>query len=330
VGNPDSPMVSVVVAIVSDTTGHTDTAHLEPCLSALIEQSVGVGPTNEIIVPYHPAVEGIERLRSRFPTVRFLKVTDLRSYTGQHNSREHHDELRARGMAEANGEIVALIEDHAIPAPDWIARLAEAHHDPVAAVGGAIENGIDRPLNWAVYFCDFLRYQNPLPEGESFNVSDANVAYKRKALESVRAVWQEVFGESSVNEAMRARGEKLVLAPLAVVSQHRRGLRLRGALQERYVWGRSYAATRAKLAGTRRRLFWAVFAPALPLLMLTRMTLMAWRKRRTLGAFVKALPLIAALSVSWSCGEFIGCLTGRPHSGGETAEALVRGSRGTS
>ena len=104
---------------------------------------------------------------------------------------------------------------------------------------------------------------------------------------------------------------------------------LRAALQERYVWGRSYAATRAKLAGTRRRLLWAVFAPALPLLMLARMTLMVWGKRRTLDAFVEVLPLIAALSLSWSCGEFIGCLTGRPHSGGETAEVfLVRGSGG--
>lgn len=327
-GNPESPVVSVVVVIVSDTTGHADTAHLEPCLSALMQQSVG--PANEIIVPYHPAVQGIERLRSRFPTVRFLKVTDLRTYTGQHNSREHHDELRARGLAEANGEIVTLIEDHGIATPDWIARLAEAHHYPVAAVGGAIENGIDRPLNWAVYFCDFLRYQNPLPEGETFTVSDANVAYKRTALESIRTVWQEVFSESSVNEAMRARGERLVLAPLAVISQHRQGLRFRAALQERYVWGRSYAATRAKLAGTRRRLFWAVFTPALPLLMLARMTLMAWRKRRTLGAFVEALPLIAALSLSWSYGEFIGCVTGRPHSSRETTEALVRDSGGAS
>jgi hypothetical protein len=132
------------------------------------------------------------------------------------------------------------------------------------------------------------------------------------------------------HDELRARGEKLVLAPLAVVSQHRHGLRLRAALQERYVWGRSYAATGAKLAGTGRRPFWAVFAPALSLLMLARMILMAWGKRRTLGALAEALPLIAALSLSWSCGEFIRCPTGRPHSGGETAEALVRGFGGAS
>ena len=29
---------------------------------------------------------------------------------------------------------------------------------PYAAIGGAIENGIDQLLNWAVYFCNFGGY----------------------------------------------------------------------------------------------------------------------------------------------------------------------------
>src|ERR1700681_5044734 len=103
--------------------------------------------------------------------------------TGRSGSREHHDELRARGLALARGYIVALIEDHGIPAPDWCAQILESHRQPFAVVGGAIENGIDRPLNWAVYYCDFLRYQNPLQEGTSAFASDANVSYKRSALE---------------------------------------------------------------------------------------------------------------------------------------------------
>ena len=184
VGNP---ALSVVVAIVSDTTDRPDVSHLEPCLAALTQQSGA--PAMEIIVPYHPSVDGIARVRERYPDVRFMEVADLRTYTGQGGSREHHDELRARGLAVARGTIVALIEDVGLPAPDWSASVVEAHRQPFAAVGGAIENGIDRPLNWAVYFCDFLRYQNPLPEGESAIASDANVSYKRAALESIRPVW---------------------------------------------------------------------------------------------------------------------------------------------
>jgi hypothetical protein len=322
----DNPRFSVVVAIVSDTTGSPDTDHLEPCLEALAQMPSG--SSTEIVVPFYPAVKGIAALKVRYPHINFVEVTDLKTYTGRSGSREHHDELRARGLAVARGEVVALIEDHGIVTPDWSTRLLEAHAGASAAVGGAIENGMDRPLNWAVYFCDFLRYQNPLPEGETAIVSDANVAYKRIALESIRPIWQEIFHEASVTAALRSKGQQIVLAPAAVLHQHRQGLRVSSALRERFVWGRSYAATRARLARLSQRAFWAVFAPALPALMMARMTRMAWQKRRTMNAFLKAFPLTCALAVSWSCGEWVGYVTGRANSAGsQAAEAIARGSR---
>ncbi len=325
----DNPLLSVVVGIVSDTTAHADSRFLEPCLEALQQQTDA--PPMEIIVPYHPFVSGIAGLRQRFPDVRFVEVTDLRTYTGRSGSREHHDELRARGLAVARGSLVGLIEDHAIPSPEWSARMVSAHRQGFAAVGGAIENGVDSPLNWAVYFCDFLRYQNPLPEGKSAIASDANVTYKRAALNLVRSVWQETFHERDVNWALQSRGEELALAPRAVLFQNRRGLGFREAMKERYVWGRSYAATRIKSAAIVQRMLWAAFSPLLPILMLLRMALMAWKKRRTVGAFLKALPLTAALVVSWSAGEFLGYLTGKANAGGAPAtQPLTRGSHAAS
>jgi hypothetical protein len=324
----DNPVFSVVVVIVSDTMNRADAAHLGPCLESLLRQT-GVPPI-EIVVPHHPFVEGIARMRDRYPSVRFLEVSDLRTYTGRPGSREHHDELRARGLAAARGSIAALIEDHGVPAADWAARFIEGHSGAYAGLGGAIENGIDRPLNWAVCFCDFLRYQNPLPEGDTATVSDANVAYKRADLELVRTIWQEIFHEASVNGALRSQGKKLGLAPRALLYQHRQGLRLGPALRERFVWGRSYGATRARLAGAAQRLFWCAFAPGLPFLMLARMTLSVWKKRRTVAPFLKALPFTTALVVSWSCGELTGYVTGRANAAGSlAAEAIARGSAGT-
>jgi hypothetical protein len=324
VADEQRPVLSVVVAIVSDTTDSADTSHLGPCLDALLAQVDA--PTMEIIVPYHAGVRGIAETEARYPQVQFLKVANLKTYSGRKNSREHHDELRARGLAVAQGKLVALIEDCGIAAKDWVARMVEAHQQPMGGAGGAMENGIDQPLNWAVYYCDFLRYQLPLAAGDAWTISDANCCYKRSALEGIRSVWREVFHESSINDALRAKGDKAILAPAAVVSQHRLGLTLGAALKERYVWGRSYAASRSKLATTGKRLFWGAFSPALPLLMLTRMTLTAWKKRRTWAAFVKAFPLTAMLIVSASWGEFMGYITGRPYSGGEAGGALIRGS----
>ena len=320
------PVLSVIAAIVSDTTGSPDANHLEPCLAALTRQTAA--QSMEIIVPHLPAVAGIAAVRSRYPGVRFVEMPDLKTYTGQSGSREHHDELRARGIALARGRLVALIEDVGLAAPDWAAVMIAAHDQEFAGVGGAIENGIDRALNWAVYFCDFLRYQNPLPEGESWIASDANVSYKMTSLENIRPVWREVFHEASVNGALRGRGGKIGLAPRAIVYQHRQGLRMGAALRERFVWGRSYAATRAGLAGAQRRIFWAVFAPALPLILLLRMTKMAVAKRRTLSAFVRSSPLLAALVVSSALGEFAGYVTGRANkTGAPAAEAIARGTR---
>jgi hypothetical protein len=47
---------------------------------------------------------------------KFLKESGLKTLSGRKNSREHHDELRARGLAVAQGTLVALIEDCGIAA----------------------------------------------------------------------------------------------------------------------------------------------------------------------------------------------------------------------
>ena len=312
----DCPALSVVVAIVSDTAGRPDTRHLEACLAALIRQRGA--PAMEIIVPHLPGMAGIAALGEEYSNVHFVEAKDLRTYTGRSGGREHHDELRARGLALARGSIVALIEDHGIPAPDWSSSIHASLSPRFAAVGGAIENGVDRPLNWAVYFCDFMRYQNPVRAGESAFASDANIAYRRAALESIRPVWQEKFYEPGVNEALRSRGELVALAPDMLLYQHRQGLRVGSALRERFVWGRSYAALRGRLA-PHRRVLWALFSPALPVLLLARMTAMAWKKRRTLAPYVKALPLTSILLVSWGLGELAGYVTGRPARQGRAA-----------
>jgi hypothetical protein len=315
-----APLLSVVVAIVSDTTqARADASHLIGSLEAL-QQQIDPPPL-EIIVPHQAGVEGIAAASRRFPTVRFLQIDDVSRPSGQVGSREHHDALRARGLQAARGKLIALLEDHGRPDPRWSAQIAEAHQARYAAVGGAIENGIDRPLNWAVYFCDFGRYQSPVPRGRSACASDANVSYKRSALEAIGSVWQEVFHETAVNGALLARGEQLVLSPDIVVYQHRAGLRLQACLEERFVWGRSYAASRGALLGTGKRLVYAALAPALPAILLLRLALTTTKRRRLVRPFIRALPLTTLLTASWSCGELVGYATAR------SGPASVVGSR---
>jgi hypothetical protein len=167
---------------------------------------------------------------------------------------------------------------------------------------------VDRLLNWAVYFCDFGKYQNPVPAGPSNFISDVNSAYKRSALMAVREVWQDAFREPEVNAALQARGGTLALFPTGVVYQNRRNLRLRTALAERVIWGRSYGVLRGRHTSRGKRWLLILLSPLLPALLLARMSLNAWRRRRHWIPFVKAFPLTALLTIAWSIGELSGYL----------------------
>jgi hypothetical protein len=299
------PTLSVVVVIVSDTLeARADLEHLAGALLALRAQTGA--PALEVVVPYHAATQGMQALERRFPEVRFVRVEDPAARPAPGGGREHHDVLRSRGIAASRGQYVGLLEDHARVVPGWCARALARHGEGHAAVGGAIDNGIDRTLNWALYFCDFGRYQNPVPEGPAAFASDSNVVYSRPALESVRPAWDPSFREVVVNAGLGERGHSIVLDREMVVKQHRSDLTLGRALRERYVWGRSYAETRRLLLGRTQLLVLALAWPALPLVMLLRIARTAWQRRTRFAAFVRALPAIVLLLTAWSLGEGVG------------------------
>jgi len=108
------------------------------------------------------------------------------------------------GCAARHGTIVALLEDHGTPCADWLqrcsrARIAEGGGRDRRRCGECVDS---RVLNWAVYYCDFGRYQNPVRPGPAEFLSDSNVAYKRaRRSESVKEVWSAAYHETSVNWA---------------------------------------------------------------------------------------------------------------------------------
>jgi len=311
------PVLSVVVTIASDTLHQPSVDHLRPCLESLARQSNP--PGMEVIVPHQPGFTAMDRLRKEFPAVRFLEICDLKRYTGRSGSREHHNELRARGIAAARGEIIALTEDHAIADPTWCSSIVEAHstaeehRKPVAAVGGAIENAAPGLLNWAVYFREFGQYQNPVRENEPFGPSDVNASYKRCALAAIRDVWSDTFEERAVNQAIRASGQRIIFSPRIVVYQKRMNLDLASAAEERWIWGRSYGTWRGLSGFT--RLVWVGISVGLPVVLVARAAATIARKRRNRGVFLKALPLLILITAAWCGGEMSAYLTGAKATG---------------
>jgi len=301
------PALTVVVTVVSDTSEESDTLHLEGCLEALQRQINP--PSMEVLVTCDAQLPGINQLEKRFPDVSFIAVEKLRSARSG-PSREHHDELRGIGIRKARAPLVALIEDVGRADPHWSAALVKEHAQAYAAIGGAMENGIDRPLNWALYFGDFGRYQNPVPRGPSPFVSDANVCYKRAALERVADAWPDSYNEGRVHGDLANRGEILAMSPNVIVYQHRLNLRFGPALVERYVWGRSFAAVRVRGMPATRRAMFAILCPLLPFVLFFRQLGNVLRTKRNRAAFVRSSPVTAVLNVVWSWGEFVGYVTG--------------------
>lgn len=303
--------LSVVVAIIA---GGKST--METCLKALAESAEGI--RLECLVPFDGRLDGVEELEREFPWASFIDSREgvLTEEFGS-DSREHHDILRAMGLRQATAPIIALLEDHGTPDKGWCQAALRAHHESDAAVvGGAVENGMDRLLNWAVYYCDFGRYQNPVPETDVEFASDSNVSYKRDPLLGVKHQWLAAFHETSVNWEIQRRGGRLRLDPDMVVYQTRRTLRFAPALKERFVWGRSFAGTRAAEVTSLRRLIFAAFSFVLPFLLTARIVVQGLQKRRHVGRLLQALPLVFLLQVFWALGEFVGYVTGRAERGG--------------
>lgn len=299
--------LSVVLTIVDGGEA------LARCLAALAAQADP--PPLEVLVPHDATVPGVAALAARFPQARFLSLGSLPTEgdplapRGQH---ELFDRRRAAGLAAATGDLVAILEDRGVPDPDWARTMHDLHAAlPHAVIGGAVENAVAALANHAVHACDFTRYQRPFAAGPAAWVTDVNVAYKRRALEATRALWQARYHEPVVHDALVAAGEVLWLSPAPVVRQHRGALRLGALLRERWAWGRLYGWMRAREAGAATRARFLLQAPLVPPLVFVRHLRRHAATRAQLARFLRAAPLVALLLATWAAGEAVGSATRR-------------------
>jgi glycosyltransferase involved in cell wall biosynthesis len=98
------------------------------------------------------------------------------------------------GICMAQGDIIAFIDDDAIPEPEWLAQLAEAYRDPmVGAVGGLVYNHTGYDFQYK--YCIVDRFGNAdlslpgpmphlsFPKSERFpHLLGCNSSFRRSAL----------------------------------------------------------------------------------------------------------------------------------------------------
>jgi hypothetical protein len=301
------PELSVVVTLVEGTGA------LERCLAALAAQHHP--PDLEVLVPWDGTRPDVPALAGRYPSTRFIELGRLRTERPAASPAGHHeliDRRRAAGLGAATAQIVAIIEDRGAPDPDWARSIVDAHARlSNAVIGGAVESLAERSLEWAIYLCDFGRYQRPFTEGPRGYVSDVNVSYKRTALDRTASLWADQYHETTVHGALRQVGEVLMLTPAAIVRQTPARRSLKPVIGERVAWGRLFASTRAREIGPAARALLAIASPLLPAVLLARLVVLPWKRPETAGRFLRAVPYLVLLLAAWSAGEALGYVTAR-------------------
>lgn len=301
-----APELSVVLTVVDGE------AALVRALGRLREQEGA--PALDIIVPYDNTIrDAMAALAPRFPFVRFVDLGDLCPDGRPRNEYEQHaiyDRRRAGGLRAAAAPLVAMLEDRALPAKDWAGAMVKLHAGgDYAVVGGSVENGASGTVRWALFFCDFGRFQPPLDERDPEYVTDINLCYRRDALEGVRDLWEARYFESQVNWALRSRGGALRLSDEARVVLERKPAALSAVMRERVHWGRIFGEVRGMATSRAKCLLWAAVSPAIPTVLLVRHLRRQRAKGHSMRPFVRAIPAMALLLHCWVLGELLGYFT---------------------
>jgi glycosyl transferase family 2 len=286
------PEVSVVVPSVSGTP-----AILE-CLAALADQDGAVRA--EVVVVDRTGEATRDAIRRQFPHVRLVAMD-----TGS-----PLPEMRGRGVAEARGRMIAVLGEHLRPARSWLRAIGEAHRDGRDVIGGPIDSGrLRSAAEWAFFLSEYGRFMPPLGPDPHHGLPGSNCAYRRAALDRVgarsgTALWDGDLAARLGEAGMRIAGEP------GLSARNERRLDAGRLLAQRHHCSRTGAAHRSAGWPRWKRLGFALGTPLLPPLVLVRIARTAMSKRRHRRELLRALPLLAAVSIVWAVGEAVGVLFG--------------------
>jgi glycosyltransferase involved in cell wall biosynthesis len=283
-----SPAISVVIASI------VGPPFIDDCLASVFAQKNA--PPFEVIVVDCRGPENVARLRAKFPQARFVEVP----------RRETVPQLRAIGVEHAQGEIIAIIEEHCLAADEWLATVASAFSPEYVAVGGPVDFRSDGRLrDWITYFIEYNSYLPPWSDGDSYNVGSANAAYRKQTLEANRALLTEGYWEAALHPKLLAEGARFRSVP-GMIAYHRGPFDYLYYVRQRYLFSRAFAGARRGTISAAKRAAYLLAAPAVPFVLLARMGSRVFAKRCHPDKFLLSLPLLVPAMTSYVCGEWMG------------------------
>jgi len=297
VTSAQNPAISIVIGLVSTEDGD----RILETLTSLQEKQ-GARQC-EVVLADRRCDKVSAEIARRFPQVLIVQCANSTTLP----------EMRTLAYRRTNADLIAVTEDHCVPAADWLDQIHaafEGQSDNVSAIGGVVENGVkDTGFDWATYLCEYSYFSAPVAEGPTDVLPGMNVVYRRAALESVpNEALVSGFWETTVHPLLLKQG-KTLLSRNAIRMCHCKKFSAGLFFQQRYVYSRYYAGLRFPASQAPKRALAAVASLALPPVLFYRMITASLRKG--LGAqFLRASPALAALVVVWSFGEIWGYIFG--------------------
>ena len=220
-------------------------------------------------------------------------------------------QLRGKGIALAQGEIIAILDPYCLVDENWLSKLIQIHEQrPNLVIGGAVElfDAQNQDLfNWAIYINEYAEFMLPLESGETQILPGNNISYKREILFIDGKPPQGEFWKTFVSWELKKSGYGLWSAPSLIVKLNKT-IPFGTFLRSRFDHGRCFAGMR-NLSYT-ERLLRALTSPVLPFVFLWRRGGSFWLKGRNRHKLLLTLPLQLLSFGNWALGEFVGYLWG--------------------
>ena len=221
----------------------------------------------------------------------------------------------APAVRAARGGIIALMENHVLPEPDWAEAIIRAHKEPWAAVGPRVVGLPSR--SWVARANGFVNYARFSGYDQALEVPELpwhNTTYKRQAILPFAEQLDTLLDrEAELHAALRAQGQRLCLFPSARL-RHMHVSNALEAFNHTVHSGRVFAAERARTWPWWRRLAYATLWPLFPFLRYAHMRADLQRIARTEPVW-RFVPLVFAMLCGISIGEALGYMTGAGRSG---------------
>ncbi len=215
--------------------------------------------------------------------------------------------LWARGIAEAKGEWLVIMETTCPPAPGWLPALPRRTACAPGVFGGAVEmaegHGV---VDWAAYFCEYAPFMRPLStSGKTFELPGNNICFHRDFLKFGRHYLAPGFWKTYWCGELTRNGIQLHAEPEMIVRFDKR-YRPAHFFRRRFHHGRCYAGMRNLQLPGWKRILYAAGSLLLPLVMWGRMLRKFLPKGRLWGRYLAALPCSFLAVLAWAAGEMTG------------------------